>query len=269
MFSPLGRKRYLILCHRQPPGICSKYEPYVRNLKQLAVEVIGPKIEKYFGLLQLSQIVRLTAAAMEDLGQKTEHLPDFYKNLAITFGDPEGKFTPMASLYLTMYGTKDHRMRSKLISPLLESGKCNERDMEIYIDNWVNWLDNYGYPYSTQPCLSSNNASKCCGYFPGLLKKHFNMSVLAMSYAVPHFRINHSPLLKYLGLNDSSGLKYKAPIYNIVPKCQLPGRNSLESCVGENARAFDLVYSSKGICIGFNTPTAEEMYKVDSYVFQQ
>ncbi len=210
----------------------------------------------------MGQIVRLTAAIMEDFEQKTEYLLDFYKELAKMFGDPEGRFTPMASLYLTIYGSKKNRLESHLISGLLlDDERCNDEDMEGYIEVWKTWLKK-DPPLPKQPCLESYSAGKCCGYFASLIKRHFNMSTLAMSYAIPHFRTNHLALLGYLGLNDTKGLKYKAPIYNIVPACQVPGGSKLEACVGHNARALEMVYSSRGICIGFNTPTTEDMYKV-------
>ncbi len=173
----------------------------------------------------------------------------------------------MASLLITIYGSKAHKLRSALISGLLlDDEKCNKNDLEAFIGDWSEWL-RHEPPEIMQPCLTGGNRSKCCGYFSSLVHKHWNMSTLAMTYVQPYFRIDHTPLLAHLGLNDKKGIKYRAPIYNIAPLCKMPSGNNLDPCLGKNAEALNLVYSSKGFCMGFNSPWTEDMYKVFRHRF--
>ncbi len=177
------------------------------------------------------------------------------------FGDPEGKMTPMAALQLSLSGYKDQRLLSQpmITDMILDDDKCNAQDLEHYIGNWTQWFDRHS-PKGHPP--SCSNQTKCCGYFSSLIHKHWNMSTLAMSYAVPHVRVDHLALLEYLGLNDTKGMKYQAPIYNLAPVCELPTSIHEDLCIGKLMEAFELVYSSRGLCVGFNSPSTEEMYKV-------
>ncbi len=46
----------------------------------------------------------------------------------------------------------------------------------------------------------------------------------------------------------------------------LPHATDPSLCIGSSINAFELVYSSEGICVGFNSPTTKDMYKSSEWL---
>ncbi len=233
------------------------------DLAKKVLIVENGNVEDFLAELTLSQIVQLTRVKLEQKG-KSEDLIQLYKELALIFGDPEGRMTPIAALHVVAYGHKMSILKQPIVADMILDDKtCSLEMLEDYYNRWEHWLKlPYGNGTADVPCSEMDqNKSSCCGYISKLIGKHFEMTALAITYSMAHLRTNHMALLQYLRLNSSRSMNYSAPMFNVVPICQRPHDTEEHICLGEYQKSFDIVYSSKGICLGFNTPRTVNMYK--------
>ncbi len=251
------------LCLKQTQSkeeACKKYLPHVDRFYSMAINVLGPKIESHFSKLKLSQVVKMTAtAATENI------LLNLYREIAILSGDPDGKFTPMASLYLTIRGYKKSRHHEPIIADLLlHDERCSKAQAEEYVSQWQEYLKVFDGG-SKSPCTDNgtgNGGHPCCQYFSEVVMSHWNMSLMAMSYAIPHLRRDHTALLEYLGFKEAATVNDKFQFNNLVPLCSAMGSKRTAICSQDVRNSFDHVWTEYGVCVGFNAPMMERIVKV-------
>ncbi len=247
---------------------CKKYRQHRDRFQVLARNIFGSVIEPHLTKLKLSQLVRMTTIRAENNSTLKQQLLNVYREIALTFGDPEGKLTPMAIMYLIVRGYKESRHADPIIADLvLDDASCNKDQMEQYFSHWKEFLKKPAK--SPNPCLPGNSletVSVCCGYISQILMKNWNMTMLAMSYAIPQARENHFPLLEHLGLKLSK--EYKAMSYNILPLCRSPLADSGDNlpCSRETLKELGPIWTDDGIGGGFNAPAADNIFKVRSNI---
>ena len=123
------------------PGICKKYASHKNKFIAMAKTAFGSGIDAHLEFLKFSQIVRMTGAKLEDNEDTLKpNLVEFYKELSLMFGDPDGQMTPMATMYLTVRGGKRNRMTKAIIADmLLDENGCNLEKVKTYTHDWIMW----------------------------------------------------------------------------------------------------------------------------------
>jgi hypothetical protein len=140
---------------------------------------------------------------------KVSFITKLYTEIAITFGDPDGKITPMALAYIFIKNKELSIVLKQSVRMLFNESSCSFAEAQNYAKYMIEFAKKSNKT-NQNPCHPVQK-SVCCGYFGQLASKQLEMTLLTLKYSIPHYITSHKPLADMLGLGPDSTVCHFPP----------------------------------------------------------